>query len=56
MIRPLNRLLLLVLLQLPQGGPARALLADPSLTDHFVQIVDGEFVLGCNRFPISGWN
>lgn len=27
-----------------------------SLTDYFVEIVDGEFVLGCNQFPVSGWN
>ncbi|GAB4816952.1 hypothetical protein N2152v2_003998 [Parachlorella kessleri] len=25
-------------------------------TDHFVQVVGGEFVVGCQKFYISGWN
>ncbi|KAL4437982.1 hypothetical protein ABPG77_004203 [Micractinium sp. CCAP 211/92] len=29
---------------------------DPSLADSFVTVQDGDFVLGCQRFPISGWN
>jgi hypothetical protein len=29
---------------------------DPALADAYVQVVDGEFVLGCTRFPISGFN
>jgi mannan endo-1,4-beta-mannosidase len=29
---------------------------DPALADSFVELIDGEFVLGCNRFPISGFN
>ncbi|KAL4425642.1 hypothetical protein ABPG75_009658 [Micractinium tetrahymenae] len=29
---------------------------DPSLADSFATIQDGEFVLGCQRFPIAGWN
>lgn len=28
----------------------------PSLADYYVEIQDGDFVLGCNTFPISGWN
>lgn len=27
----------------------------PALADYFVQIIDGEFALGCNKFPISGY-
>lgn len=29
---------------------------DPSLTDHYVEVIDGQFVLGCRQFPVSGWN
>lgn len=29
---------------------------DRSLADHFVAIEGGEFVLGCEKFPISGFN
>lgn len=29
---------------------------DPSLAEYFVDIVDGDFVLGCNKFPIVGFN
>ena len=25
-------------------------------TDHFVQVVGGEFVVGCKKFYVSGWN
>lgn len=38
------------ILQLLQGlGPV----SDP---DAFVEVIDGEFVLGCETFPISGIN
>lgn len=30
--------------------------ADPVDGDFFVRIEDGEFVLGCNKFYVSGWN
>ena len=29
---------------------------DPSLADNYVEIIDGQFMLGCNRFPVSGMN
>ena len=29
---------------------------DPALADNFVAVANGEFVLGCNKFPISGFN
>jgi hypothetical protein len=38
--------------QLSQAGAG----PDLSLSDHFVEIVKGDFVLGCNKFPISGHN
>lgn len=43
--------------ELLQDAPkASGKFPDPALTDNFVEIVDGDFVLGCNSFPISGWN
>lgn len=38
------------------GGSGGRQYPDPALKDSFVQVVDGEFVLGCNKFPISGFN
>ena len=29
---------------------------DPSLADSSVEIINGQFALGCNRFPVSGMN
>ena len=46
------------LLQLLQGATnaSAGSAPDPSLTDSFVEVVGVEFVLGCSRFPIAGWN
>ena len=37
-----------------QGGGGRY--PDPSLTDSFVQVAGGKFVLGCREFPVAGLN
>jgi len=29
---------------------------DKSLADYYVEVIDKEFVLGCNKFPVSGFN
>ena len=37
-----------------QGGGGRY--PDPALKDAFVAVKDGDFVLGCRKFPVSGLN
>jgi hypothetical protein len=55
-IKPAHDFMLSVPFFLPQLRQSGRRFPDPSLADNFVEVIDGEFVLGCDLFPISGWN